>query len=584
MTDHNSDSTSSSDLAVDRRAFIAVAGGALAATSLTSPPRSIAKTIGLQDSQPAAKATGAAKITKQTILEAEKLAKVSYTDAEREQVLHSIGDFGEIYDALRAADLQNGEGPAAAFDPRLEGMTFPARTAPARYRKTKSSTLPTIEEDIAFASIADLGHWLRTKQVTSEKLTQISIKRFKAIGPKLESVITLMEDEALGRARRADREMAKGIDRGPLHGVPFGVKDLYDSKNVRTTWGAAPYKDRVPDRNAAVVDKLYDAGAVLVAKLTMGALAYGDIWFGGKTRNPWNLEQGSSGSSAGSAASVAAGLCSFTLGTETYGSIASPSARCGATGYRPTFGRVSRDGAMALCWSLDKAGPLCRSVDDCAYVLDAIAGYDPADDCTVDLPLNIDMTRSLKGLRVGYLKDEFESKAATDADADTLKTIEKLGGTLVPKQLARAPYGGIIFFIISVEGAAAFDTLTRDNLDDQMKWQDDAAWPNTFRTTRLASAVEFMQARRLRRRYMDVAAELFDGVDVLIAPRRHGALHALTNMTGQPAVTIRQGFRDDDTPYAITMWGRLYGDSTLLAAAGALEREFGLWTRRPPIS
>ena len=567
---------------LDRRLFLAASAGALAAVAIPPSVRAV-EAAHLQpadaDGPPAPEG-----ISLNTIAEAEKLAKIEFTDAERAQILRSIGGVTGLYTVIRGADLANGEGPAEVFDPRLPGMTFDTTRRTPRFRNAKVGPAPTNEQDLAFAPIASLARWLRTGQLSSVELTKLSIDRFKRIGPKLESVITLMEDAALKRAAQADDELARGIDRGPLHGLSCGVKDLFDTAGVRTTWGAAPYKDRVPDDDAAVVTKLNNAGAVLVAKLTMGALAYGDVWFGGKTRNPWNLEQGSSGSSAGPAASVAAGLCTFTLGTETYGSIMSPSARCGATGFRPTFGRVSRAGAMALCWSLDKVGPLCRSAEDCAYVLDAINGRDPADESTVDLPLNLDMTRPARGLRVGYLKDEFDSERATDEDAENLRVLERLGATLVPKTLERAPYGGIIFFIISVEGAAAFDTLTRDNLDDQMKWQDDEAWPNTFRTTRLTSAVEFMNARRLRRRYMRQAAELFDGIDALIAPRRHGALHALTNMTGHPAVTIRQGFRDDGTPYAVNLWAPLYQDATLLALASTLEREFDIWRKRPPIS
>ena len=392
-----------------------------------------------------------------------------------------------------------------------------------------------------------------------------------------------MVEHAIDRARRADREIKSGAWRGPLHGLPYGVKDLFDTAGVRTTWGAAPFKDRTPDRDSAVVKRLDDAGAVCIAKLTCGALAYGDIWFGGKTRNPWNTEQGSSGSSAGSAAAVAAGCCAFAIGTETYGSIASPSARCGATGFRPSFGRVSRAGVMALCWSLDKVGPICRSAGDCAAVLDAIAGVDPEDESTVDLPMNIGMTGGVAGKRIGYLKDEFDSDAATDDDSKTLGALRELGCELVPVTLEPGPYGDLIFFIISVEAAAAFDELTRFNLDDQMQWQDDQAWPNTFRMTRLAPAVEFMQARRLRRRFMKRAAGLFEGVDAVIAPRRHGAMHALTNMTGHPAITIRQGFRDDGTPTAVTLWGSLYDDAGLLRLGGELELRLGVWKRRPPL-
>ncbi len=566
----------------DRRLFLAATASAVAAATLPASVRAIEQAH-LQPADPDEPPVPAG-INLNTIAQAEKLAKVEYSAAEREQILRSITGVLALYDPIRDADLGNNEGPAEIFDPRLPGMAFDNDRRDAKHARPASQPSRGADEDLAFASIAELGALLRRRAVSSVEMTQLSIDRFKRIGPKLESVITLMEERALAQARRADDELARGIDRGPLHGLPWGAKDLFDTAGVRTTRGAEPFKDRVPDTDATVVTRLDDAGAVLVAKLSLGALAYGDIWFGGRTNNPWNLEQGSSGSSAGSAASVAAGLCAFTLGTETYGSIMSPSTRCGATGFRPTFGRVSRAGAMALCWSLDKVGPICRSADDCAYVLDAIAGADPADESTIDIPLNLDMTRPLRGMRVGYLKDEFDAGASAEEDAENLRILERLGCTLVPKRVGPGPFGGIIFFIISVEGAAAFDRLTRSHDDRKMKWQDDPAWPNTFRTTRLASAVEFMNARRLRRRYMKQAAELFHGVDALIAPRSHGALHALTNMTGHPAVTIRQGFRGNGTPFAVNLWAPLFGDANLLALAGALERELDIWRRRPPIS
>ncbi len=563
----------------DRRAFLAVAGAGVAAGAAPRTVQAI-ELARLQDVQPD-EAPAPAGIDLRTIMEGAKLARVEYTNAECEQTLGSIENVLELYDVVRAAKLENNEGPAEVFDPRLPGMEFTVREQPARFQRAPAAPLPMSDEDIAFASIAQLSQWIHNRSISSERLTRIYLKRLKEYGPKLECVVTLMEDEAIAQARRADRELSAGIDRGPLHGLPWGAKDLLDTTNVRTTWGAAPFVDRVPQSDATVVSKLNDAGAVLIAKLTLGALAYGDIWFGGKTRNPWNLEQGSSGSSAGSAAAVASGLCAFTIGTETYGSIMSPSARCGATGFRPTFGLVSRAGAMSLCWSLDKIGPICRSAEDCAYVLDAISGPDELDESTIDIPLNLDMTRNMRDVRVGYLKDEFESDAARDEDRATLAALEGMGCQLTPLSLEGAPYGGIIFFIISVEAAASFDELTRFNLDDQMQWQDDAAWPNTFRTTRLASAVEYMNARRLRRRYMKRAAELFESVDVVIAPSRHGAMHALTNMSGHPALTIRQGFRENGTPFAVTMWGRLFDDGTLLAVGSELERSLGISNRRP---
>jgi len=561
---------------IDRRRFLHAAGGAVAAGAMVARAPGVLAAQLQEEAAPPGVDLGA-------ILGGERLAEVEFTDAERAQIRNSIGDLLGVYDALREAKLRNNEGPAEVFNPMLPGMVYGAPGRGALYESPERQTIPSDESDIAFATIAELSHWLRTGQITSEQLTGLYLGRLERLDPQLECVITLMKEQAIERARNADREIKAGDWRGPLHGLPYGVKDLFDTRGVRTTWGAAPFKDRVPDQDAEVVRRLDDAGAVCIAKLTCGALAYGDIWFGGKTRNPWNTEQGSSGSSAGSASAVAAGCCAFAIGTETYGSIASPSARCGATGFRPTFGRVSRAGVMALCWSLDKVGPICRSAGDCAAVLDAIAGVDPADEATVDLPMNIDMTRGVRAMRVGYFKDQFESDSATDADSRTLDALRDLGCELVPVTLEPGPYGEVIFFIISVEAAAAFDELTRFNLDDQMKWQDDQAWPNTFRMTRLAPAVEFMQARRLRRRFMKRIATMYDNVDAVIAPRRHGAMHALTNMTGQPAITIRQGFADDNTPFAVTLWGGLYDDAGLLRLGAGLEQRLGLWKRRPPV-
>ncbi|TVQ32775.1 MAG: amidase [Phycisphaeraceae bacterium] len=518
-----------------------------------------------------------------TIAEAEKLARLQYTNEQREQVLRTIDRQLGLIDFQRTIELRNEDGPAEVFDPRLPGMEFETRRRRAVWRNADPGPLPQNEEDIAFAPAWALSHWVRTRRLSSEDLTKLYIGRLKRLDPKLECVVTLMEDQALAQARRADEEIRAGRWRGPLHGLPWGAKDLFDTSGVRTTWGAAPYKDRVPDRDARVVQMLDEAGAVLVAKLTLGALAYGDLWFGGRTNNPWNLEQGSSGSSAGSAAAVAAGLCAFTLGTETYGSIGSPSARCGATGFRPTFGRVSRHGAMALCWSLDKVGPICRCAEDCAMVLDAIDGPDAHDRSTRDIPLNIDMTRSIEGMRIGYSKAEYKGRTATDADRETLKALEKLGAKLTPIDMPQGPFGGAIFFLIGIEAAAAFDELTRSGQDEQMRWQDDAAWPNTFRMARLAPAVEYVQAQRIRGRLMRQTAALYENIDAVIAPTRHGAMHAITNMTGHPAITLRQGFREDGTPFAVTLWGRLYEDAALLRLGHALEMELDLWRRRPSL-
>lgn len=554
-----------------RRGFLGLAAAA-AATAAARP----ALTAIPQD-----EAAAPAGIDPSQIEAAEKLLGLEFTAAERTQMAKPLAENRELYARLRAAGLENDDGPAEPFDPRLPDTKIPRAAHAAKFVAADSGPIPADDADIAFASLAQLGAWLRSGELTSTRLTEIYLARLERFGPKLECTITLTRELALAQARRADEELKAGNDRGPLHGIPWGAKDLFDTKGIATTWGAEPFRDRVPDRDAAVVTKLEDAGAVLVAKLTLGALAYGDIWFSGVTKNPFKLDQGSSGSSAGSAAATAAGLVGFSLGTETYGSIGSPSARCGATGFRPTFGRVSRFGAMSLCPSLDKVGPICRSAEDCALVLDAIAGYDPRDDGSLDVPLGIDFHLPLEGMRIGRFVAEYER--ASDADQETLAALESLGARFIALDPLKIDPSSLIWITIAVEAAATFERLTLENLDDRLKWQADEAWPNSFRAARFLPAVEFQQVRRLRRRAMKVAAALFSGVDAIVAPQRHGALHALTNLTGQPALTFRQAFRADGTPRAATMWAPLFEDSRLLAIGHALERKLGHSTRRPTL-
>ncbi len=554
----------------DRRRFlksVAASGGAAAASGFAFAARD----------EPA--------IDLEALVGAERVAGVEFTESERQQMLESVRQQRRSCETLRGRhpdEVDGGAdgGPAEVFDPRLPGMTFERDVRPPRFPAHRPRPIPDDESEIAFARVPDLAHWVQSGQITSVRLTNLYLERLKRANETLECVITFTEDLALEQARRADAEIAAGRVRGPLHGLPWGAKDLFDTNGIPTTWGAAPYKDRVPNRDATVVRKLETAGAVLIAKLALGALAYGDRWFGGRTNNPFDPSQGSSGSSAGSAAATAAGLVAFSLGTETYGSIMSPSIRCGTTGYRPTFGRVSRHGAMTLCWSLDKVGPICRSAEDCAYVLEAIAGPDPLDPATVGVPLNLDLRAPLEGLRVGTVG--FDAREPSPNDQAVLDALVADGATLVPVQPPGGDLGSLIFLHIAVEAAAAFDELTRSNRDDEMVWQDDAAWPNTFRATRLFPAVEYFQARRRRRTLMVRTAELFDDVDVLVASGQN-SLTALTNMTGHPAVTIRKGFRDDGTPRATTFWGRLFDDSTLLRVAHAAESRLGLLDRRPAI-
>jgi Asp-tRNA(Asn)/Glu-tRNA(Gln) amidotransferase A subunit family amidase len=413
------------------------------------------------------------------------------------------------------------------------------------------------------------------------------LDRLRTYGPKLECVITLTEELALEQARRADEEIAAGRYRGPLHGIPWGAKDLLAVKGYKTTWGAMPFKDQMIDANATVVSKLEEAGAVLVAKLTLGALAWGDVWYGGTTHNPWDYEQGSSGSSAGPAAATAAGLVGFSIGTETWGSIVSPSTRCGTTGLRPTFGRVSRAGAMALSWSMDKIGPICRSVEDCALVLDAIYGPDGLDLSVVDVPFSWDADLDVSRLRVGYVKSAFEEEREEQEewkrfDQATLDMLSGSGVDLVPIELPDLPIGAMSF-ILSAEAAAAFDELTRNSGDDLMVRQIRDAWPNVFRQSRLIPAVEYIQANRVRTLAMEAMAETMADIDVYVVPSFIGSNLLLTNLTGNPCVVLPNGFRESGTPTSISFIGRLFGEAEMLALARAYQQASDFHLKSPAL-
>jgi Asp-tRNA(Asn)/Glu-tRNA(Gln) amidotransferase A subunit family amidase len=414
-------------------------------------------------------------------------------------------------------------------------------------------------------------------------LTELYLNRLKKHGPTLECVVTLTEALAIEQAERADLEIAAGKYRGPLHGIPYGAKDLLAVRGYKTTWGAMPYKGQVIDEDATVIKKLEEAGAVLVAKLTLGALAWGDVWYGGMTRNPWDLEEGSSGSSAGSASATAAGLVAFAIGTETWGSIVSPSTRCGTTGLRPTYGRVSRTGAMALSWSMDKIGPICRTVEDCAIVFKAILGPDGVDQSVADLPFDYSATVDLRKLRVGYTKALFEEEYDNrEADAATLEALERLGVDLIPIELPDYPVESLAF-ILSAEAAAAFDELTRSGKDDLLVRQIKNAWPNVFRSSRLIPAVEYIQANRIRYKVIQSMETTLENVDVYVAPSFGGDNLLLTNLTGHPCVVLPNGFDEDGAPVSISFIGRLFDEGTVLAVAKVYQDATDFHTTHPPM-
>lgn len=518
-----------------------------------------------------------------TIAAAEKLAGIEFTAAEREQMARGLARQAAGFARRRGVELEHGLAPATVFDPWL-GRPAPAGGQRIRFDERGWPARPTDREGVAFASCREQGHWLRTGELTSVELTRLYLERIRRLDPRLKAVVTVTEGRALAAAERADRELASGTDRGPLHGLPWGAKDLFDTADIRTTWGAEPWSDRVPTADAAVVRRLDEAGAVLIAKTALGALAYGDRWLDQRCNSPWNLERGSSGSSAGSASGTAAGLFSFSLGTETLGSIVSPSMRCGTTGLRPTFGRVSRAGAMALCWSLDKVGPITRTVDDALLVLAALDGEDRAGDpSTRAMPLEFDGARSIAGLRVGYDPRAFEGDDADPIDIAALGALRELEVELVEHRLPEAPYGSL-YTILNVEAAAAFEELTRANLDDQLAWQDDEAWPNSFRESWFVPAIELVQLDRLRRRIAaDVEASLGD-LDAVFTPSFAGSWLVATNFTGHPCLCLRAGFDDTGEPRGVTLWGRLAGEGRLAEIGRALEERLGVWRRRPTLA
>ena len=531
------------------------------------------------------------EVTSAIIRDAEVVAGLEFTEAEREQMVRGLNRQLEAYRALRSVPLPNGVPPALRFDPVLTHTAAPMcedgpigdRFADVRLHRRESVRRPSDLEAVVFWPVARLAELIRTGQVTSVELTELYLDRLRRYGPRLEAVITLTDDLAMRQARRADAELATGRYRGPLHGIPWGAKDLLATEDYPTTWGAKPFEDQVIPENASVVRRLEEAGAVLVAKLTLGALAMGDRWFGGRTRNPWDLEQGSSGSSAGSAAATVAGLVGFAIGTETLGSIVSPCTRTGATGLRPTFGRVSRHGAMALSWSMDKVGPICRSAEDCALVFAAIHGADGADPTARTVPFHYDAGRPLSELRVGYLAAGFDrepqgqdeeaearSRQAIRLDNQVLATLRGLGVDPVPVALPDDLPVSALRIILSAEAAAAFDELTRGGRDELLVAQEAWSWPNSFRQARMIPAVEYIQANRIRTMLMGAVAKAMADVDVFVTPSYAGDVLLTTNLTGHPAVVAPNGFIDGH-PTSISFIGALYRDDVAIRLAAAYQ-------------
>jgi Asp-tRNA(Asn)/Glu-tRNA(Gln) amidotransferase A subunit family amidase len=546
------------------------------------------------------------EVTPATFAEAEKLIQFPLTEKDRAQAAgnwrQAMAPLYERRTGPRKVAIPDTIPPYSRWDCLIPG-TNPGPQKNQFIRTKSDAPLPATDEVIAFAPVHHLSRWIETRKLTSERLTNIYLKRIEQLNPKINCIITLTRDHALAQAKQADAEIAAGHYRGPLHGIPWGAKDLLDTANIPTTWGAEPFQHRVPTTDATVTARLNEAGAVLIAKLSLGALALNDIWFGGQTMNPWLLEEGSSGSSAGPGAATAAGLVAFAIGSETGGSIVSPSMRCGVTGLRPTFGRVPRTGAMTLCWSLDKLGPMARSVEDTMLVLNAITSPDGKDVSSVPSKLDFDAATPVTGFKVGYFPQWMKEPPATDVDRAALAAISKLGMTPVEVTLPDWPYDNLDL-ILFAESAAAFEEITLNHALDTLKAQVPDAWPNTFRQSHFLSAVDFVQADRLRRMVAQEMARIMNQVDILLVPSLRDEMLTITNFTGHPSLTLRAGFvevseaRSDwapdpahplpkfspprRVPHGVTLIGRLFDEGTIARAGLALERHFNVAQENPP--
>jgi Asp-tRNA(Asn)/Glu-tRNA(Gln) amidotransferase A subunit family amidase len=508
---------------------------------------------------------------------------IDFDTSEMKMISKALGEYIESYREYRKIHIPNSVMPAVRFDPLPKGFKLPPPTGKMNWQIPADIEKPASRADLAFMSIPELAALLRSGQITSVELTEFFLNRLKEHDPQLHCVISYTEPYALQQASKMDLELAGGRDRGILHGIPYGIKDLFAFPEYKTTWGAAAYREQQIDVKAGVIEKLEDAGAVLVAKLTLGALAMGDVWFADTTRNPWNPEQGSSGSSAGSAAATAAGLVPFAIGTETYGSIVSPATRCGVTGLRPTYGRVTRAGAMALSWSMDKVGPICRSAEDCAIVFDAIRGMDPNDPTLIEAGF-LYRDKELSRLRIGYFKDAFkEDYPFRKQDLESLEVLKKMGADLVPVDLEMELPVDAMTNILLAEAAAAFDELTRSNRDTLLVRQGEYAWPALFRAARFMPAVEYIQANRLRTMLIEAYNDLFKDFDVIVTPSFGGTQLPATNMTGHPVVVVPNGEIEGGSRTSISFLGNLFDEATILAVAKVYQDATGFDEARPPL-
>lgn len=524
--------------------------------------------------QAPAQGEAAAAITAEMIQQAEWVAGITLTEAERKRLASTLQRQQANLKKQRSQPLDNSVAPALVFQPTGTN-TATRELGSISITFPHSVTRPNTEADLAFASVVTLSHLLRTRKISSQELTQLYLQRLKKYDPTLLCVVSLTEELAMRQAKQADDEIARGNYRGPLHGIPWGAKDLMAYPGYKTTWGAGPYKDQTLNTKATVARKLEEAGAVLIAKLTLGALAMGDGWFGGMTRNPWNPQQGSSGSSAGSASATSAGLVGFAIGTETLGSIVSPCTRCGVTGLRPTFGRVSRAGCMALAWSMDKVGPIARTVEDCAYIFNAIQGVDAADSSTVDRGFTWPSNKPLSAMKVGYIA----STTRKIEEREELRILQSLGVQLQPVTLPTAQASAIVNTILTAEAGASFDHLTREGIKEGI-----GTWPATFQEAQFISAVDYLRANRLRSQLMQEMDKIMADLDAIVA----GGDLVLTNLTGHPQVVMPFGFNTlsngTQLPKAITFTGKLFGESELLTLCHQFQVKTEYHVKRPPLS
>ncbi|MFX1257919.1 MAG: amidase [Promethearchaeota archaeon] len=530
------------------------------------------------------------QITKEILSNAELIAGLEFTEEKREQMLGLLNQFLSNYLEQRKYKLEYNIEPPVYFNPQLTGVNYFKESKQNNFSKLKRVDLPSNIEEVAFYSLTQLSWLIKEKKISSIDLTNLYLQRLKKYNPKLECVITLTEDVALKQAEIADIEISKGKYRGFLHGIPYGVKDLLAFPNFPTTWGAEPYKNQIINEKASIIKRLEKAGAIMIAKLSMGELASDHIWFGGKTKSPWNLERDAGGSSAGSAAAVAAGLVGFAIGTETWGSIIVPSDRCGVTGLRPTYGRVSRNGSMTLSWTMDKIGPICRTVEDCAIVFNAIYGPDEYDKSTIDIPFNWNATQKLVDLRIGYTKKLFEAdRESKKYDDETLSVLRSMGVNLIPIDLPDISIGAL-YIIILAEAATFFDELTLTGKDELLANQSKEGWANSFRVARMIPAVEYLKANRIRRLIIEEMQKIFTKIDIFITPTIDDSnnfwktkSNFLTNLTGHPAVVVPNGFKEDKMPSSITFIGDLYKEAETLRVAKAFQDATDFHLRRPSL-